>query len=1576
MSQGEISADTISENLDEVGAAGLASTFIAAAVTGLSAIGVNFPPLVSGFMALIVGLVFYFLVRQKKKRAEQREDELAVRLRSELSIRLAKLSSVERTDEFDKIRAELIEQPLPESKRKKLERYLVADFEIRVGARDIKAIGAQAVEVHTTNKTNEDLKAQILQLERENEKLRQEVNALKVKSTKVAFDRGYLGSVNNDSLSIEDALEALDHSHRNIVINAVKFLGEEKNAQEIKDDQLIDVISKLKKFTESDYSDLKYASLETIGKIGGREALQFLLFLARSPDEKDVNALIKSLSYLGDIDAADACLTLIYEFDGRDLDDDLRLIEKMGERIDLALCNQEKLVKIIRMAPAEWASPEGSVWKRREFRLYWGVELDDEQRAARLSIIESRVFDLLAKIPLETALGVVYDFLQFDPTPPTDRHYKISLFQALLDMCLSSHEPKSQTEELLYRILSSGVLDIQKLDVSGDIHGESYIPWQPGLKYIQDRICWASALATNLSERLLPYAKEYIQHCITMSNTLPPSGDYGFIAIYHGLGELFASILHLDNQSFEFLFEAANELKVHAQNSRDIDPIFAELEASNLTLSLDFVLNDFIEKLLLIDLNSTNQAESEHFSHLIVQLLNNKAIKETSIETLLGESRQSNGLKKLLIETVLLFREDRISETLIQSIEDELNETSSHTRFYAVWLSDWVLGMEEVSHPPSLVDCYRTILKDETASSLERGLSIGILGEHGNVSDIPSLKKILNSESIDLVSIAILAILTIDIDEGLGIFIPTLEKMNSEKLNEFFQAIDYLFGDISDLDDKEATLMTRLNEALVHCKKKSLSLIGQLRQLSTATTFQDTISLLENLDMEAFIDPVSSTHLKPLSNIQEIDSEQGITFLAHCLEKFSTIPVDKRGGLPALFRTLYDGLKELDSFTIHETYLNPFSLLEVFVHDKLKEQTLQFYKTIFEYPHLFITKYEPHLWLKGVVSKESTQTLLKWLVEEDWDAKAIVMFLIRQHGITQAVKPLLQIVDETFDTIVEDSTSSTAKGCESFIRQMISFFFEIDDVRALNALIKYKQQPSPRCDRWSISVHQTASNAIDSYLSLLVSNLLPPNAKDYLDHMIKEMAQVSLDDNCWPILLIHDLPKSLQFLMKKVLSENSLIITKQVFEILRNRRTDTTFLRLLNDNQMLSEEYFEMLETVSEHDYLMDEEIDENVIETIAILLMNDFETNRLELIKKLHAMLSRRPSQSFIEKLTAYYIRHEEDTINQILVDLLLRVNDTEDRFGSLNNFKKSIVRCLRQAGETGVVGILEDMLNDGGLDYGVRFEVHAALIELNPGISRFDELASEILLDDFFAPNIDFLELMLKVDKERTRDWLEEFFTSSHDGTAGWGSILNFVIGNMIESNELGFTYDKLHQFDRGNFLFAEALALTKDSRAVDYLATGVESDQWVCVMRGLLRIGTKEAKSILVAMYVNAIKSGAVTKAKEIGEYLAYIFKDATAKDLLLEVLLEPSVNKWGRSLYALLSLEDESTISHIDAALSPLNKLPHWNKMQVVEDLSSGWVGFRALGSFDEINPDFVRKLELSELFASFIPSKEN
>ena len=207
-------------------------------------------PIVSGFLALFVGVLFYFIVAQRKKRAKRREEELVVRLRAELSIRLAKLSRIERTKEFDKIRAELIEEPLPDSKRKALERYLVADFEIREGVRDVEAIGAKAVEAHTTNKENEDLRAHILQLERDKEELQQDLNALKAKSIKVAFDGGFFGFVNDDSLSIEDALDALDHSDTNIVINAIRFLGEEKNAQEIKGEQLDHVLSILKKFAE------------------------------------------------------------------------------------------------------------------------------------------------------------------------------------------------------------------------------------------------------------------------------------------------------------------------------------------------------------------------------------------------------------------------------------------------------------------------------------------------------------------------------------------------------------------------------------------------------------------------------------------------------------------------------------------------------------------------------------------------------------------------------------------------------------------------------------------------------------------------------------------------------------------------------------------------------------------------------------------------------------------------------------------------------------------------------------------------------------------------------------------------------------------------------------------------------------------------------------------------------------------------------------------------------------------------------------------------------------------------------
>ena len=175
MPQGEISADSpLSDNLDEVGAAGLASTLIAAAISGLGAIGFNFPPAASGLLALTVGVLFYFVVSQRKRRAKRREGELVNRLRADLSIRLAKLSKVDQIDEWTKIRSELITKPLPDNKRKALERELVAAFEIREGARDIEAIGVQAVEVHTTNKTNEELRAQILQLERDKEDLRQE----------------------------------------------------------------------------------------------------------------------------------------------------------------------------------------------------------------------------------------------------------------------------------------------------------------------------------------------------------------------------------------------------------------------------------------------------------------------------------------------------------------------------------------------------------------------------------------------------------------------------------------------------------------------------------------------------------------------------------------------------------------------------------------------------------------------------------------------------------------------------------------------------------------------------------------------------------------------------------------------------------------------------------------------------------------------------------------------------------------------------------------------------------------------------------------------------------------------------------------------------------------------------------------------------------------------------------------------------------------------------------------------------------------------------------------------------------
>lgn len=1562
MSQGEISADTISENLDEVGTAGLASTFIAAALTGLGAIGVKIHPIVSGFLALFVGVLFYLIVAQRKKRAKRREEELVVRLRAELSIRLAKLSSIERTKEFDKIRAELIEEPLPGSKRKALERYLVADFEIREGVRDVEAIGAKAVEAHTTNKENEDLRAYILQLERDKEELQQEMNALKAKSTKVAFDRGFFGSVNDDSLSIEDALDALDHSDTNIVINAIRFLGEEKNAQEIKGEQLDHVLSILKKFAESQNNNLRKASLETIGKIGGQDAIQFLLYLARTPNDKDINSLIKSLSYLGDIHAADACLSLIYEFDGRDLDDDLMLINEMSERIDLALCDQKKLVNIIRMTPADWASPEGSGCKRREIKSrFSNVVLDDEQRANLLSFFENKVFKLLAKLPPETALGVVNDILLHIESISN----RIELSELLLDMCLPSPEPKPWAEELLYQVLSSNVLDIQIIDVRGNVHGESYIPlkqrFTSGLQQ-----SWASAFASNLSERLLPYAKEYIQHCITMIDaTLTSEWPMYARDFYIGLEELFASMLRLDEQLYEFVFDATEELRVRAGDATwVIDPILAELEASNLTLSLDYVLNDLTEKIQSIDLNSTWLEGLEQFGNLFFQVSTTPVLIETSIETLLRESKQSNGLKQLIIETVLFEKEGTISETLIQCIGDELNATNSHTRFYAAFLCGSVYEEEEVSLPPSIIDSIRAISNNETSSLMERIISIVILSELGTISDIPALKKLLNSESSDYIAAATIAILNLDIDEGLSILVPTLEKMNADKLKEFFLLTDLTDFSVSDDGLSSSSIKTRLNEALIHCKNKSLSLIGQLRQLSTATTFQDAISQLEDLDIEALIDPVSSTYLKPLSHIKEIKSEQGITFLDHCLEKFSSIPVNKRGGLPALFKTLFDRLNELDSVNISETDLNPYTLLEVFVHDEFKEQTLQLYRSLFPWYFTF----KPYFWPRGVVSKESTQTLLKWLVEEDWDSKAIVMTIIRGHGITQAVKPLLQIVDETFDTIVEDKASSKIEGLESFIESVVSFFLEIDDVRALNALIRYKETSVRNDDSlYSFSVHRTATSKIDSYLRSLENNLLPPNAEDYLDHMIKKMDQVSLDDECWPLLLIHDLPTSLRFLMKKVLSENSSTITKQVFDILGNWKTDTTFLGLLNDNQMLLEEYFEMLETVSAHDYLTDEGIDETVIETIAILLMNDFETNRVELVKHLHSMMNRSGlSKVFIEKLTAYYIQHEEDSINQILVDLLQRETDTEDRYGKR---KLSIVRCLRQVGDSGVVGMLEDMLSDRELNDACRFEIYVALQQLNPAISRFDELASEVL--DEYGANTQILELMLKVNKERTHDWVEELLKDISLENVAVFHLANFVSN---DSKGLLFSYDKLHQFDRGRFIFAIPLAKTRDSRAVDYLATGLDSNQWYRVVQGLLHIRTKEAISIVVAEYERAFESGAVAKARQIGELLALI-KDSSGKELLLESLSAPYVDNWGSSLYALLRLEDESTLPYIDTALSVLNKLPNWKKMEVLERISWSWSGHGVLGTFDQINPDFVRKLESSELFASFISSQE-
>ena len=143
---------------------------------------------------------------------------------------------------------------------------------------------------------------------------------------------------------------------------------------------------------------------------------------------------------------------------------------------------------------------------------------------------------------------------------------------------------------------------------------------------------------------------------------------------------------------------------------------------------------------------------------------------------------------------------------------------------------------------------------------------------------------------------------------------------------------------------------------------------------------------------------------------------------------------------------------------------------------------------------------------------------------------------------------------------------------------------------------------------------------------------------------------------------------------------------------------------------------------------------------------------------------------------------------------------------------------------------------------------------------------------------------------------------------------------------------------------------------------------------MVQGLLHIRTKEAISIVVAEYERAFESGAVAKARQIGELLALI-KDSSGKELLLESLSAPYVDNWGSSLYALLRLEDESTLPYIDTALSVLNKLPNWKKMEVLERISWSWSGHGVLGTFDQINPDFVRKLESSELFASFISSQE-